>query len=183
MTCVLNIPVEFSFRFFDKHKIELYGSKHEHASPVCPGTAPGPSPSSLPLVVHEVELVDEPDQVVAALVDGPHQGHEGHVVALGVELGVEPRSAGGLHHHRQPVGQGLGLSQDLVVVGKLAGLDGLDVVEDQADPGGQHLDGAVLGQEVLRHPGDLGLGVAGHRGDSGHVVESNSLGLLQKQCQ
>ena len=54
--------------------------------------------SALPLVVHQVEFVDESDKVVAALVNGPHQRHQGHVVALGVELRFEPGERDGQNY-------------------------------------------------------------------------------------
>ena len=126
--------------------------KHEHAPSMCSWPASRSAPSALPLVVHHVELGDKSVQVTAALLDGPHQGHESHVVALSIKLWVEPgraRGGGGLHDHREAVRQRFGFSQDLVVVRQFAGLHGLDVVEDEAHTGRQHLDSAVLGQEVF----------------------------------
>ena len=46
-------------------------------------------------------------------------------------------------------------------------------------PGGQHLDGAVLGQEVLGNLGDLGVSVGAVR-DLRHVVQTDAFGLEKK---
>ena len=57
--------------------------EHEYAPrPPAGSPAPRTTPRPLPLPVHQVELVDESDQVVAALVNRPHQRHQGYVVAL-----------------------------------------------------------------------------------------------------
>ena len=120
-------------------------------------------------MVELVELVDELSEVVARLLNGAHQSHEGHVVALGVELGEEERGL----KHGQSIGQRFGVSHDLVIVLKLAGFDSLDVVADDDQTGREHLDGAVLHHEVLRNLGFSGR-VAGS-GNSSHLQRSYSL--------
>ena len=55
------------------------------------------------------------------------------------------------------------LSHDLVVVGQFPPLHGLDILQDQPDPAGQHLDGRVLGD-----------------GESGQVLDHSRLYLGQE---
>ena len=72
--------------FTDIRNRILLEHEHSHPSPTWTSSGPSPTLSSSgtlsPLVVHHVELVDESDQVVAALVNRPHQRHQGYVVAL-----------------------------------------------------------------------------------------------------
>ena len=72
--------------FADIRNRILLEHEHSHPSPTWTSSGPSPTLSSsgtlAPLVVHHVELVDESDQVVAALVNRAHQRHQGYVVAL-----------------------------------------------------------------------------------------------------
>ena len=47
-----------------------------------------PSSGSLPLI-ELIKLVDELSEIVARLLNCAHQRHQGHVIALRVELGKE----------------------------------------------------------------------------------------------
>ena len=55
-----------------------------------------------------------------------------------------------------------------------------NIVELVTRPGGQHLDGAVLGEEVLGNLGDLGVSVGAVR-DLRHMVQTDAFGLEKRR--
>jgi hypothetical protein len=78
-----------------------------------------------------------------------------------------------------------------VVVRQLSALHRLDVLEHEAHPAGQHLDGGVLGQQVVRRPAGQIQCSVGNKSDlcspagtiraarqPRHVVQADPLGLL-----
>jgi len=63
-------------------------------------------------LVKLIELVDELGEVVARLLNGSHQRHESHVIALSVEFRQEQFGL----EDRKSVGQRFGVSHNFMVV-------------------------------------------------------------------
>jgi hypothetical protein len=125
-------------------------------------------------IVQNVELVDQLVHIVTALGQRAQIDDQSHLVALHVELFSELV----VLHDWQPLAERVNLAQDFLVERQLTLVDVLDVGQHQLDPGVQHFDGAVLGQQMVGHCGVFAAVAVRH---ARHMVDAQSFGLLGGQ--